>query len=237
MSDQFQPDYPTWVTQIFDAKFKCNRCGRRLKRADLTGLGVARPQPEKLLSRGPKARAFADCSKCGKPFCFEVEASRDDIVEAVAELFDHIELFGEADDDDDIGVPFLPSPNFPDGPPFKNPSIGLWSVEDAIQSGDSDEEPPGNAKHGIPEAESIDPPPPDADMPFDLVPNEKSPAEKRRDSIRRRKKAALKHPPTDEEVARFLKRLHRTSFKRSSKGWANFMRQFGVDIHWPGGGA
>ena len=239
MSDQFQPDYPQWVRQIFEPGFPCTRCGRRLKVADLVGLGVSRPQAGNTFAKSPRGRAFADCSKCFKPFCFEVEAAQADIVEAVNEFYEHIEMFGGADDDDDdIGKPFVPSPNpgTPGSYPTFNPSIGLWSVEDAIQGADDDDDeddaPP--PKSGVPDAEKIEPLDPAAGLPFDIVPPEKTPAEKRWESIRRRKKAALKHPPTDAEVKKFLKQLNRTSFKRSSKGFRHFMGQLGIDIDWPG---
>ena len=124
MSDNpFQPEYPKWVRQIFDAKFRCTRCGRRITQDDLISLGVAKPQADAHLHRRPRGRVYADCSKCFKPYCFEIEAKRDELTEAMTDFYDHIELFGN-DEDDEPGKPFLPSPNLPPGPGTNNTNLG-----------------------------------------------------------------------------------------------------------------
>ena len=71
---------------------------------------------------------------------------------------------------------------------------------------------------------------------FDVVPPENAAPDKQNDSIRRRKRKALDRPPTDREVKAFLNTLKRTSFKLSSKSYAQFMKRLGIDIHWPGEG-
>ncbi len=50
---------------------------------------------------------------------------------------------------------------------------------------------------------------------------------------RRRQLAQLAQPPTDKETQVFLNRLKRTSFKRSSKSFEEFMWLMGIDIRTP----
>ena len=196
MSDPFQPDYPQWVRQIFEPGFKCTRCGQRLQLADLVSVGVSRPPAGNLLDKKPRGRAFADCSKCFKTFCFEVEAPQADIVEAVNEFYEHLDLFGD------------PAPGNQDKPRDKKPDIkkpgkAMWSIDDIIQKG----------------GDSLPP---------------KTPLEKQWHAAGKRHKGSLTDMPTEEEVQAFLKQLNRTSFKRSSKGFRHWMRQFGIDIDQPG---
>ena len=223
MSDPFQPDYPQWVRQIFEPGFKCTRCCHRLQLADLVSVGVSRPPAGTLLNKKPRGRAFADCAKCFKPFCFEVEAPLTEIVEAVNEFYEHLDMFGD------------PRANDPEKP--KKPSDdnqhdtshlgkGLWSMDEIIR------------RRGKGESGSPPVPPPD-DINADSEPPgtagkdprlPKSPLGKQWDAERKRHKDSLKDMPTDEEVQTFLKQLKRTSFKRSSKGFRHWMRQFGIDI-------
>lgn len=215
MSQDSQPDFPDWVTKIFESGVKCSRCGRRFTLADVNGVGVSRPQVAADYARAPRGRAYANCSKCSMPYCFEIDADLDDILKAVDELFQKLQHDMLDDDDQDVGKHFLPSPNFPSN----STGSGMWAVEDTDRDDEANEDLPTD----VPKV-------PSADDDFEIVPPNLTPAEKRQEAIRRRRKVELKHPPGDKEVQSFLNQLKRTSFKRSSKGFREFMKQMGVDL-------
>jgi len=57
-----------------------------------------------------------------------------------------------------------------------------------------------------------------------------SEAEKQFRHRRARKRRKLSQPPKESEVRAFLNRLGRTSFKRRSKGFKQFMWDLGIDL-------
>ncbi|MEM6392781.1 MAG: hypothetical protein AAF797_08430 [Planctomycetota bacterium] len=80
---------------------------------------------------------------------------------------------------------------------------------------------------------NIKPPKAEGDNPVEIVPGQTKLAAKAFEERRRRAERRLKEMPTDREVRAFLNKLKKTSTKRSTKSYRQFMWNLGIDIVWP----
>ena len=218
MSHQNDPDYPEWVVNIMNQVRGCAHCGYSVGLVNIVGLGVHVPDrtdPRTLPQQAgqhpvfrihARGRITVRCPRCHKDSAFEMSVDKMPLLSAVESLFDFIE--GTDEPPDEV---VLPSPNFPPPPP---------------------EEAPGRS--------------PRKGMNLSRRPIRESRMFRGRMSFRgmmmmtmslsssRTGRAGGRTPPTDmpsqKEVDVFLRALGRTSFRRSTKSYQQFMRRLGVEL-------
>ena len=110
MSEEYENNYPTWITAMFDPPRRCSKCDGTLKIDQIVAVGLYTPNEVSDTAAGPMAGIEVRCDDCGQLLRITSDVDVDDIA-AGTKAFYHLILEHRMDTEHKVWVR-LPSPNF-----------------------------------------------------------------------------------------------------------------------------
>jgi hypothetical protein len=205
---------PDWMVNLLKPGNRlCHKCQKDLRLDDVFGIELFCTSPEDELGNGPKAAMDAYCNRCNITLRFMLHVPLPDLLHAVEGFYEYLVQYRS---DGEPPAPTLPSPNTD---PLVTPEIPLCDVDEG-DDGESDDYPcwvKADRFEGLFSGLADD----------DSEENHIEASFIRRRSHYRKK---LNKQISEKEIEIIRRRLAKTSFKRSSKGFKEFMALLGIDL-------